>query len=627
MKEFNFGNNFISWIMILYNELQLRTINNGFASQCFSPTRGILQGNPVSSYLFLLVIEILAIKLRANPKIQGIMVNKMKNLLSQFADDLNFFMKFSQSSWEATVQELSDYERVSGMKVNYNKLVVYRIGSLKNSNARFYSNRKLIWSDKPLYSLGVYFSNDYYEQLKLNIEPVIQKIETTLKIWQSRDLTLLGKILIVNSLVTSLLIYRMSVMPVITKTYIKKIDKLIHNFIWNGKRAKKKSTILAASKVDGGAGLFHLENKDKAAKLQWIVKIQSNEALQSLADEILENPVGNLLWNCQLNKKDANKVFQKNTFWHQTAKLWMELSYEHPVNEAMVLRQVLWFNTNIKINEKVIMYSNWHKHGINLISNLFTQEGNLKSVHQLKNEFNCQIAFTELYRIQQAIPVTWKRWLKEKRENVANPTKLEIYLGKPKIFNVIYRQINENSNILQELKYRWASDFTDITIDYLKKSLNNISKCTIEVKLRNFQYRLINKAIVTNIQLKHYKIKDNYRCTFCGRSKETIKHLFMECKRVKSLYLFIETVSKQKLDLSPKNILFNQVVPDAKAAKNTLILITKQYIYREKCMNNKIRTLALGNYLQMYQELEGEIAKQKNKQDQHKRKWKNITFM
>ena len=47
-------------------------MNNGNFSEFFVPTRGLLQGNPIASYLFLLVVEILGQELRKNPKIEGI---------------------------------------------------------------------------------------------------------------------------------------------------------------------------------------------------------------------------------------------------------------------------------------------------------------------------------------------------------------------------------------------------------------------------------------------------------------------------------------------------------------------------------------------------------------------------
>ena len=58
------------------------------------------------------------------------------------------------------------------------------------------------------------------------------------------------------------------------------------------------------------------------------------------------------------------------------------------------------------------------------------------------------------------------------------------------------------------MKKNWTLIFKDI------KKLTYISK------LRSFQYRLLRRAITTNIQLKHWSIKDSDLCSNCGLYRE-----------------------------------------------------------------------------------------------------------
>ena len=47
-------------------------MNNGFTNGYFKIEKGVRQGDPLSAYLFILVIEILAIQIRSDSTIKGV---------------------------------------------------------------------------------------------------------------------------------------------------------------------------------------------------------------------------------------------------------------------------------------------------------------------------------------------------------------------------------------------------------------------------------------------------------------------------------------------------------------------------------------------------------------------------
>ena len=55
-------------------------------------------------------------------------------------------------------------------------------------------------------------------------------------------------------------------------------------------------------------------------------------------------------------------------------------------------------------------------------------------------------------------------------------------------------------------------------------------------KFRSFQYRVLQRALVTNIELKKWQIKESDLCTNCGEFRETISHLLVECEYSKELW-------------------------------------------------------------------------------------------
>ena len=63
---FNFGSNIRQWVKILYKNLKSCVTNNGYKTNFFTIERGIRQGCPLSSFLFIITIELLAILIRSH---------------------------------------------------------------------------------------------------------------------------------------------------------------------------------------------------------------------------------------------------------------------------------------------------------------------------------------------------------------------------------------------------------------------------------------------------------------------------------------------------------------------------------------------------------------------------------
>ena len=88
LECFNFGPSFIKWIQTFYNNLSSCVLNNGFFSSPFQLERGVRQGDPLSPYLFLIAIEIMAISIRTNENIEGIKIGEDETRSLLYADDM-----------------------------------------------------------------------------------------------------------------------------------------------------------------------------------------------------------------------------------------------------------------------------------------------------------------------------------------------------------------------------------------------------------------------------------------------------------------------------------------------------------------------------------------------------------
>ena len=96
--------------VLLCNSFEACTINAGEISPWFNLTRGLFQGNPLSSSIFILIIEIMGYLIRSNSKIKGITVNDYEHKIIQFADDTNLFLLFGQETINKTIRTLSTFD-------------------------------------------------------------------------------------------------------------------------------------------------------------------------------------------------------------------------------------------------------------------------------------------------------------------------------------------------------------------------------------------------------------------------------------------------------------------------------------------------------------------------------------
>ena len=94
---------------------------------------------------------------------------------------------------------------------------------------------------------------------------------------RKRKLTILCKCCIVNSLALSRLLYVASLLPMPNEEYIKKINKLIYNFIWNSRDRIRRNVLISPIEY-GGIGIVAVETKSKALTASWVSRIINTDS-------------------------------------------------------------------------------------------------------------------------------------------------------------------------------------------------------------------------------------------------------------------------------------------------------------------------------------------------------------
>ena len=354
LELFGFGQNFLCWAAILLNKNESCVTNSGRTTKYFSLSRGARQGDPIAAYFFILVLEVFFIMIRSNDKIKKLQILEYAFLLTAYADDTTFFVSDLESV-NIIFATFDEFSLFSGMKVNQGKCELAGIG-VKRSVLTALSGVKNVCLDREsIRILGVHFTYNSKLSLDKNIIVCIEKLHKIVRVWRMRCLSLLGKIIIFKSLALSKVIFIAS-MSCIPSDFLKTIENIHKDFIWDRKRPNIKHTTLVGDYSKGGLKDIDIPSKFKSLHLNWLRRLYDNNphpwkliALYYInsvcSDSILFVP------NLCISNDLMNNVpeFYRNIIIH-----WMEVSQFQPVTSEMVLSESLFHNTCITINNSSI---------------------------------------------------------------------------------------------------------------------------------------------------------------------------------------------------------------------------------------------------------------------------------
>ena len=98
--KFGFDIYFLIWIKLILKNQESCIIVEGKTTKYFKLERVAWQEDPISAYLFMLVLKIFFIFVKNNPKVKGLASFEHEVLYTAFVDDTTFFIKDRKSVLE-----------------------------------------------------------------------------------------------------------------------------------------------------------------------------------------------------------------------------------------------------------------------------------------------------------------------------------------------------------------------------------------------------------------------------------------------------------------------------------------------------------------------------------------------
>jgi hypothetical protein len=594
LEQMNFDPDFIKWVRILYTNTNSCVQNNGHKTGKFDLRRGVHQGCPLSALLFIILVQVLQQMLVNRKDISGLVVGdkEIKNL--QMADDTTIFTSNAEDV-PKIVEVLNQFRAISGLKTNIEKTIAYRLG--KNHNVEVPEDLGLNWGKFPINLLGITISDDIDILKAENFIKRIESIESLTKIWSSRNLSMKGKLTIINALLIPKLIYPCTILDV-PGDVITQATNVIKSFFWNWKRPKIKLDTLVRKIDTGGIKFPCLDCKIKSWKTLWAIRALKMTNKIPLWVRIVNSllPRGitfNYLLNCKPTKKALDTYCPHlPTFYKNIVLNWAEVNSSTEYTTIDTIRnEGIWLNRKITVNNNTLFCENAMLNNIHLLSDVLDDRNVFLSHVDINNRSNARLTFLDMLKIRLTIPQQWKNILQNKEQEIHTEENLYKKFHNLKTLKTkdVYCNIlgmnhdcisQSNSIIYWKLRYKYDNEV-------MMKVFKLPYIVTRRTDLQSLQYKITYKIINCNYWLHKLQIIDSPKCRFC-EEEETMEHFFFACKVTKQFWKAFQTwwigITGHELKIiEEKDVILGYFNTDSEhIILNRCLLIGKSMIYKKK---------------------------------------------
>ena len=279
MEKMGFGPKWRNWISYCISTVRMAVLVNGAPTDFFSTFRGLRQGDPLSPYLFVLIMEAFSSLIsRAEEKgfIRGFKVKgqsgegvSVSHLL--FADDTLLFCEDNRDQLIFWKWAVYCFELVSGLKINMQKSEVIPVGDVEDMDRA-----------AAVFGCKVGKFPTTYQGLPLGArhnlgsvwDVVEERFKRNLAMWKKQYLSKGGRLTLIKSTLSNLPIYFMSLFEIPRKVRLR-LEKIQREFLWGDMEERRKIHLvrwaaICKDKRYGGLGLRHMKDFNKALLGKWL---------------------------------------------------------------------------------------------------------------------------------------------------------------------------------------------------------------------------------------------------------------------------------------------------------------------------------------------------------------------
>ncbi|GJU30635.1 RNA-directed DNA polymerase, eukaryota, reverse transcriptase zinc-binding domain protein [Tanacetum coccineum] len=284
LKKFGFGDKWCNWIQSCLRSSRGSIIINGSPTEEFYFQKGLKQGDPLSPFLFILVMESLHLSFQRvvdAGMFKGVQLNPSLNLSHMFyADDAVFVGQWCDDNINILTHVLDCFYWASGLRINMSKSKIMGILVADDKVKSAATKLGCLMLNTPFSYLGTKVGGSMSRTHAW--EEVIDKVRSRLSRWKMKTLSIGGRLTLLKSVLGSMPIFHMSIFKA-PLSVIRQLESIRSHFFNGHDSASRKASwikwdCVLAPKEKGGLGVSSLYALNRALMFKWVWRFYSQNS-------------------------------------------------------------------------------------------------------------------------------------------------------------------------------------------------------------------------------------------------------------------------------------------------------------------------------------------------------------
>ncbi|GJT03129.1 RNA-directed DNA polymerase, eukaryota [Tanacetum coccineum] len=276
LKKFGFGEKWCKWIQSCLRSSRGSIIINGSPTKEFQFFKGLKQGDPLSPFLFILIMESLHLSFQRvvdAGMFSGIKLSSSLNISHMFyADDVVFMGQWCDNNITTLVHVLECFYRASGLRINMSKSKIMGIHVVSDKVKSAATKLGCLILKTPFLYLGSKVGGSM-SRVQAWTE-VVDRVKSRLSKWKMKALSIGGRLTLLKSVLGSMPIFHMSIFRVPLSVLCTLESIRSHFFKGQDLNSKKASWVnwkkVLAPKEKGGLGVSSLYALNRGLMFKWM---------------------------------------------------------------------------------------------------------------------------------------------------------------------------------------------------------------------------------------------------------------------------------------------------------------------------------------------------------------------